>query len=116
MLRPTALTTPVVVVSGRLNGLPIAITGSPTWRLLDATRYPPIHRTATIPKLMVSVEILDKWYTDHYEAVPEYMTETAKQFTPDFIGPLEAFMRVPITSIRSASRNAEERMARNYSG
>jgi len=31
MLRPTWLTIPVVTVSGRLNGLPIATTGSPTW-------------------------------------------------------------------------------------
>jgi hypothetical protein len=30
MLRPTWLTIPAVVVSGRLNGLPIATTGSPT--------------------------------------------------------------------------------------
>ncbi len=51
------------------------------------------------PELLVSVEILDKWYTDHYSEVPEYMTETAKHFTPDFIGPLEAFMRVPITKL-----------------
>jgi Cof subfamily protein (haloacid dehalogenase superfamily) len=51
------------------------------------------------PQLMVSVEILDKWYTDHYEELPEYMTETAKQFTPDFIGPLEAFLKVPITKL-----------------
>jgi 5-amino-6-(5-phospho-D-ribitylamino)uracil phosphatase len=51
------------------------------------------------PKLLVSVEILDKWYTDYYEAIPEYMTETAKQFMPDFVGPLESFMRVPITKL-----------------
>lgn len=51
------------------------------------------------PELLVSVEILDKWYTDHYSDVPEYMTETARQFTPDFIGPLDAFMRVPITKL-----------------
>jgi 5-amino-6-(5-phospho-D-ribitylamino)uracil phosphatase len=51
------------------------------------------------PELLVSVEILDKWYTDHYEDLPEYMTETAKQFTPDFIGPLEAFLKVPITKL-----------------
>jgi 5-amino-6-(5-phospho-D-ribitylamino)uracil phosphatase len=51
------------------------------------------------PELLVSVEILDKWYTDHYADIPEYMTETAKQFTPDFIGPLEAFLRVPITKL-----------------
>ena len=30
MLRPVWLTIPVVAVSGRLNGLPIATTGSPT--------------------------------------------------------------------------------------
>jgi len=51
------------------------------------------------PELLVSIEILDKWYTDHYEDLPEYMTETAKQFTPDFIGPLDAFMKVPITKL-----------------
>jgi Cof subfamily protein (haloacid dehalogenase superfamily) len=51
------------------------------------------------PELLVSVEILDKWYTDHYEDIPEYMTETAKQFSPDFIGPLDAFLRVPITKL-----------------
>ncbi len=51
------------------------------------------------PDLLVSVEILDKWYTDHYADIPEYMTETAKQFAPDFIGPLDAFMRVPITKL-----------------
>ncbi len=31
MLRPVWLTMPAVVVSARLNGLPIATTGSPTW-------------------------------------------------------------------------------------
>jgi len=51
------------------------------------------------PELLVSVEILDKWYTDHYSEIPEYMTETAKHFTPDFIGPIEAFMTVPITKL-----------------
>ncbi len=51
------------------------------------------------PELLVSIEILDKWYTDHFEDLPEYMTETAKQFTPDFVGPLDAFMRVPITKL-----------------
>ena len=51
------------------------------------------------PELLVSIEILDKWYTDHYSEIPEYMTETAKHFTPDFVGPLEAFMTVPITKL-----------------
>ena len=51
------------------------------------------------PDLLVSVEILDKWYTDHTSEVPEYMTETARQFTPDFVGPIEAFLTVPITKL-----------------
>jgi Cof subfamily protein (haloacid dehalogenase superfamily) len=51
------------------------------------------------PELLVSVEILDKWYTDHYDDAPEYMTETGKFFSPDFIGPLDAFLRVPITKL-----------------
>ncbi len=51
------------------------------------------------PDLLVSVEILDKWYTDHFSDLPEYSTETAKHFTPDFIGPLDAFLTVPITKL-----------------
>lgn len=51
------------------------------------------------PELMVSIEILDKWYTDHYADIPEYATETAKHFVPDFIGPLEAFLVVPVTKL-----------------
>ena len=51
------------------------------------------------PKLLVSIEILDKWYTDHYSDAPEYSTETARQFTPDFIGPLAAFLTVPLTKL-----------------
>lgn len=49
------------------------------------------------PGVVVSVEILDKWYTDHLdETLP---TETSKAFTPDFIGPLEAFLTVPVTKL-----------------
>lgn len=51
------------------------------------------------PELMVSVEILDKWYTDHYADMPEYATETAKHFTPDFVGPIDAFLTVPVTKV-----------------
>ena len=49
--------------------------------------------------MLVSIEILDKWYTDHYSDVPEYATEVSRRFMPDFIGPLEAFLRVPITKL-----------------
>jgi Cof subfamily protein (haloacid dehalogenase superfamily) len=51
------------------------------------------------PELLVSVEILDRWYTDYYSELPEYATETAKQFTPDFVGPIEAFLVVPATKV-----------------
>jgi 5-amino-6-(5-phospho-D-ribitylamino)uracil phosphatase len=48
-------------------------------------------------RIVVSVEILDKWYTDHVdETLP---TETSKAFTPDFIGPLDAFLHVPVTKL-----------------
>ncbi len=48
-------------------------------------------------KVMVSLEILDKWYTDHYD--PDLPTQTSLQFEPDFIGPLDAFLRVAVTKI-----------------
>jgi Cof subfamily protein (haloacid dehalogenase superfamily) len=49
------------------------------------------------PKVVVSLEILDKWYTDHVdESLP---TETSMRFNPDFIGPLDAFLHVPITKL-----------------
>lgn len=49
------------------------------------------------PKVVISLEILDKWYTDHVdESLP---TETSRRFSPDFIGPLDAFLHVPVTKL-----------------
>src|SRR5690606_21081388 len=49
------------------------------------------------PKVVVSLEILDKWYTDHVdESLP---TETSRHFAPDFVGPLESFWHVPVTKL-----------------
>ncbi|MCX5660634.1 MAG: Cof-type HAD-IIB family hydrolase [Planctomycetota bacterium] len=49
------------------------------------------------PATVVSVEILDRWYTDHVdETLP---TETSRVFAPDFVGPLEAFLHVPVTKL-----------------
>lgn len=46
---------------------------------------------------VISLEILDKWYTDHVdETLP---TEISRHFSPDFIGPLEAFLKVPVTKL-----------------
>ena len=51
------------------------------------------------PEILVTVEILDKMYTDHFTDDPAYMTETDKFFAPDYIGPLEAFLTVPATKV-----------------
>jgi Cof subfamily protein (haloacid dehalogenase superfamily) len=49
------------------------------------------------PAVVVSIETLDKWYTDHVDdSLP---TETSKSFSPDFVGPLEAFLHKPATKI-----------------
>ena len=49
------------------------------------------------PPCVVSVEILDKWFTDHYdETLP---LATGRAFTPDFIGPIDAFLTRPITKL-----------------
>ena len=49
------------------------------------------------PNVVISIEILDKWYTDHIDdTLP---TETSKLCTPDFIGPLDAFTHVPATKL-----------------
>lgn len=56
------------------------------------------------PQIVVSVEILDKWYTDHVdESLP---TETSRVFTPDFVGPLDAFLHVPVTKVMLLGRPA----------
>lgn len=49
------------------------------------------------PDVVISVEVLDKWYTDHVDdTLP---TETSKRFDPDFVGPLGAFLTVPVTKL-----------------
>ena len=48
-------------------------------------------------KVVVSLEILDKWYTDHVDE--DLPTETSRRFSPDFVGPLDSFLHVPVTKI-----------------
>ncbi len=51
----------------------------------------------TDPKCVISLEILDKWYTDYVDdSLP---TEISRQFAPDFVGPLDAFLHVPVTKL-----------------
>lgn len=49
------------------------------------------------PGCLVSLEILDKWYTDRVDNA--LGTETSKLCNPDFVGPLEAFFTVPVTKL-----------------
>ncbi len=49
------------------------------------------------PQVVISIEVLDKWYTDHVD--DKLPTETSKHFSPDFIGPLDAFLTVAVTKL-----------------
>lgn len=79
---------------------------------LDAETAQKAVRTArgVDPKVMVWVEIMDRWYTDN--ATPDFGpehahetegtligTETSKTHPPDFVGELGAFMHVPATKV-----------------
>jgi len=59
-------------------------------------------------KCCVSLEILDKWYTDHTD--DDLPTETSLRFKPDFVGPLNAFLTVPVTKLMLLA--PPDRMAR----
>ena len=61
-------------------------------RIADAARR-------TDPDCLVNVEILDKWYTDLHDDTAGVIHETARTFAPDFIGPIDAFLTVPITKL-----------------
>lgn len=49
------------------------------------------------PDVVVSAEILDKWYTDRVDET--LITETSRFHHPDFMGPLESFLHVPVTKL-----------------
>lgn len=48
---------------------------------------------------LVSLEILDRWYTDKHPRDTALKLETASMFEPDFIAPLDAFLTVPVTKL-----------------
>lgn len=49
------------------------------------------------PAIVVSIEVLDQWYTDHND--PSFKTETARKFKPDYVGPLNLPLSLPITKV-----------------
>ena len=49
------------------------------------------------PQVVVSAEILDRWFTDRVDG--SLLTESSRMHHPDFIGPLESFLHVPVTKL-----------------
>ena len=51
----------------------------------------------TFPEVLVSAEILDRWYTDHFDET--YVTQTGRVFRPDLVGPIDEWLNEPITKL-----------------
>lgn len=49
------------------------------------------------PDVLVSVEVMDTWHTDRVD--PALLTETARHFQPDHLGPLDAVLAAPVTKV-----------------
>ena len=49
------------------------------------------------PQVLVSCEILDRWYTDRFDQT--HTTETGRLFQPDVVAPVEAFCVEPVTKL-----------------
>ena len=49
------------------------------------------------PSVLVSAEILDRWFTDRVDAA--YQTETARHHDPDVVGPLDSWLDRPVTKL-----------------
>jgi len=52
---------------------------------------------AQFESVLVTCEILDRWYTDRFDQT--YTTETGRLFRPDVIAPLDEFCNQPITKL-----------------
>ena len=57
------------------------------------------------PEIVVSIEILDKWYTDRVD--PGLHTETSRVFDPDYVGSLDTFLNQPVTKLMLLAPHAE---------
>ncbi len=57
-----------------------------------------VHRARDMfEEVLVSCEILDRWYTDRFDQA--YTTETGRLFKPDRVAPLEEFCAQPVTKL-----------------
>jgi hypothetical protein len=52
---------------------------------------------AKFDSVLITCEILDRWYTDRFDQ--SYTTETGRLFKPDVIAPLDQFCNQPITKL-----------------
>ncbi len=59
-------------------------------RIIDLAR-------SLYPEIIVSAEILDRWYTDRLDAA--YVTETARNFNPNLIAPVEHWLTRAVTKL-----------------
>jgi hypothetical protein len=55
------------------------------------------HARARFDTVLVTCEILDRWYTDRADQT--YTTETGRLFKPDVIGPLDQICSQPVTKL-----------------
>jgi Cof subfamily protein (haloacid dehalogenase superfamily) len=49
------------------------------------------------PQVLVSAEVLDRWYTDRLD--PAFLAETGKMFTPDVIAPVDQWLTGSVTKL-----------------
>ncbi|MCJ7544152.1 MAG: Cof-type HAD-IIB family hydrolase [Phycisphaerae bacterium] len=49
------------------------------------------------PEVLVSAEVLDRWYTDRLD--PAYVTETAKLVDPDLVAPVDQWLTDSVTKL-----------------
>ena len=49
------------------------------------------------PEVIVSAEILDRWYTDRHDE--RYLTETARHCVPDVLAPIDGWLNQPVTKL-----------------
>ncbi|HOF19133.1 MAG TPA: Cof-type HAD-IIB family hydrolase, partial [Phycisphaerae bacterium] len=49
------------------------------------------------PGVLVSAEVLDRWYTDRVD--DRYATATARHFRPDVLAPIEQWLTTPVTKL-----------------
>ncbi|KKN57361.1 hypothetical protein LCGC14_0563040 [marine sediment metagenome] len=47
--------------------------------------------------VLVSAEVLDRWYTDRYDA--SYVTQTGRLFRPDMVAPMSEWLNQPVTKL-----------------